>query len=75
MAHRGPVGVVPAARADQPVHLDGQHRLEHLQPGTDRQGEQALPGGASELGKGDGDLVGQGQLGRGRLAGSVGARG
>ena len=62
MAHRGPVRVVAALGADQPVDVGGEELAEHAQAGPDGEREQPFPGGAGELGEGDGDLLGQHQL-------------
>jgi hypothetical protein len=37
---------VAALGADQPGYVLGEHGLQHLQAGPDRQGEQALAGGS-----------------------------
>jgi hypothetical protein len=62
VADRDPVGVVTALGADQPDDVLGEQGLEHLQAGPDGQGQQALTGGAGQLGNRDGDLLGQLQL-------------
>ena len=59
VADRRPVGVVAALGADQPGDILGEHGLKHLQAGPDRQGEQALAGGAGQLGDRDGHPLGQ----------------
>ena len=63
MADRRPVGVVAALGADQPGDILSEHGLQHLQAGPHRQGEQALAGGAGQLGDRDGHPLGQLELG------------
>jgi hypothetical protein len=52
--HGGAVGVVAALGADQPGDVVVEHGLEYLQARADRQGEQALVGGAGKLGDREG---------------------
>jgi hypothetical protein len=59
MAHRHPVRVVAALGADQPGDVLGQQDLKHLQAGPNGQRQQALSGGAGQLGNGESDLLGQ----------------
>jgi hypothetical protein len=68
---RGPLRVVAALGTDQPGHVLGQHGLQYLQAGPDRQGQQALAGGLGELDR-DGHLLGQLQLGVVGRGGAVG---
>jgi hypothetical protein len=72
MADRGPGRVVAALGADQPSHVLGQHGLQHLQAGPDRQREQALTGGAGQLGHRHGHLLGQLELGNVGRGGAMG---
>jgi hypothetical protein len=72
MADRDAVGVVAALGADQPSDVLGEHGLEHLQARPNRQGQQTLAGGASQLSNRDRDLLGQLQL---RVVGRSGAVG
>jgi hypothetical protein len=58
VADRGPVGLMAALGADQPVDISLQQAVQHAQPGPHRQGEQALAGGAGQLGHRDGDPLG-----------------
>jgi hypothetical protein len=58
MADRDAVGVVAALGADQPSDVLGEHGLEHLQARPNRQGQQTLAGGASQLSNRDRDLLG-----------------
>ena len=72
MADRRPVRVVAALGADQPGDILVQHDLQHLQAGPHRQGQQALAGGAGQLGDRDGHPLGQLQLGAVGGGGAVG---
>ena len=72
MPHRRPRRVVAALGADQPGDVFGEHGLEHLQAGPDRQGEQPLAGGAGQLGDRNGHLLGQLELGLVGRGGAVG---
>jgi hypothetical protein len=59
VADRGAVGVVAALGADQPGDVLLEHGLEHLQASPHGQGEQALAGGAGQLGNRERHLLGQ----------------
>jgi hypothetical protein len=65
VADRGTIGIVAAPGADQPLDLGVQQAPQHPQAGPHGQGEQALTGGAGQLGQCDGDLFGPYQLGVG----------
>jgi hypothetical protein len=62
VANRRPVGVVAAPGTDQPDDVLGEQGLKHLQARSHRQSQEALAGGAGQLGDRDGDLLGQLQL-------------
>jgi hypothetical protein len=62
VSHRRPLGVVAALGADQAGDILGQQSLQHLQAGPNGQGQQALTGGAGQLGNGDGHRLGQLEL-------------
>jgi hypothetical protein len=70
--HGGAVGVVAALGTDQPGDVLGQQRLQHLQARAHRQGEQALAGGAGQLGNRQRHLLGQLELGVVGGGGAVG---
>jgi len=63
---------VAALGADQPGDILGQHGLEHLQAGPNRQGEQALAGSAGQLGDRDAYLLGELELAMVNPGGAVG---
>jgi hypothetical protein len=62
---RGTVGVVASFGAGQPLDVSVQQAPQHPQTGPHREREQALAGGAGQLGERDRDLFGQDQLGVG----------
>ena len=72
MTDRGPIQVMAALGADQPGNVLGKHGLQHLQAGPNRQGEQALAGGAGQLGDRDAYLLGELELGVVSPGGAVG---
>jgi hypothetical protein len=49
VAHRGALGVVPAARPDELLDLGVEHRLHHGHPGGDTHRQQALPGHRGDI--------------------------
>jgi hypothetical protein len=63
---------VAALGSDQPGDISGQHDLEHLQARPDRQGEQALAGGAGQFDNRNGHLLRQLELGKVGRGGAVG---
>jgi hypothetical protein len=65
VSDRDPVRLMAALGTDQPVDVGVKQAPQHAQAGPHRQREQALAGGAGELGEGDGDLFGQDQVGVG----------
>jgi hypothetical protein len=76
---RGPVGLMAALGAGQPLDVGVQQALQHAQAGPNGKGEQALAGGAGQLGERDRDPFGQHQLGVGgqgrvRMLGHVAVR-
>jgi putative transposase len=60
---RGPGRIVASLGAGQPLNVGVQQAVEHPQAGPHREREEALAGGAGQLGNGDGDPFGQDQLG------------
>jgi hypothetical protein len=63
MADRRPIWVVAAPGTDQPHDVLGEQGRKHLQARPNSQSQQALAGGAGQLGNRDGDLLRQLQLG------------
>ena len=66
MADRDPVGLMTTLGANQPVDIGLQQASQHAQAGPHREGEEALAGGAGQLGERDRDPFGQHQFGSGR---------
>ena len=62
---RGPVGLMAALGADQPLDIFSKHDLQHLQASSNGQREQALAGSTGQLGERDRDPFGQDQPGVG----------
>jgi hypothetical protein len=65
VADRGPVGLMAALGADQPLHVSVQQAPQHSQARPNGKREQALTGGAGQLSERDRDPFGQDQLGVG----------
>jgi hypothetical protein len=63
---RGPVRLMAALGTDQPIDILSKHDLQHLEASSNGQGEEALAGGAGQLGQRDRDPFGQDKLGSGR---------
>jgi hypothetical protein len=66
------IAVVATLGTNQPGDVLGQQRLQHLQARAHRQGEQALAGGAGQLGNRQRHLLGQLELGVVGGGGAVG---
>jgi hypothetical protein len=62
---RGPLRVVAAPGADQPLDIGVQQTPQHPKAGPNGQGEEALAGGTGQLGQRHRDPFGQDQLGVG----------
>jgi hypothetical protein len=62
VANRGPVRVVAALGADQPLDVSVQQAAQHPKAGPNGQGEQAFAGGAGQLAQRDRDPFGHHHL-------------